>query len=252
MTLYEHEQHFSAVYGRRNALFLRGIGERIDLLSIGVSDLQDAVRRGRRHDLLSIALARLVSRVFCVVDHFRGGLDLTAAMEEKFPASGCSYCHHLPCQCGDDSRPEATLAAASSDDQRAWSLQRWADHMDAVYGPRNRAKGFEHVITRLFREVEELRVVTLRLPWMDQPADAILHEHALELADVLSWIMTASNVLGVKLGEAVDGRYAGGCTTCHAMLCQCRHFYRMQIDWERLLEQPAIDIDTSSQSLPRG
>jgi NTP pyrophosphatase (non-canonical NTP hydrolase) len=41
-----------------------------------------------------------------------------------------------------------------------------------------------------------------------------------ELADVLAWVATLANQVGVDLTAAVD-RYAGGCPKCLALPCAC-------------------------------
>ena len=41
-----------------------------------------------------------------------------------------------------------------------------------------------------------------------------------ELADVLAWVASLANQLGIDLDEAV-GRYAGGCPKCGDIPCAC-------------------------------
>ena len=41
-----------------------------------------------------------------------------------------------------------------------------------------------------------------------------------ELGDVLAWLASLANQLGLSLEEAV-GRYAGGCPACGGVPCDC-------------------------------
>ena len=48
------------------------------------------------------------------------------------------------------------------------------------------------------------------------------HEDRLgEFADVLAWLTTIANVVGVDLTEAVARKYGAGCPGCGQFVCQC-------------------------------
>jgi len=42
-----------------------------------------------------------------------------------------------------------------------------------------------------------------------------------EFADVLAWLTTIANVVGVDLGEAVARKYGSGCPGCGNFACTC-------------------------------
>lgn len=44
---------------------------------------------------------------------------------------------------------------------------------------------------------------------------------ALEISDVLAWVATLANLLGVEL-EGSCSRYANGCPKCHQSPCACQ------------------------------
>ena len=46
-------------------------------------------------------------------------------------------------------------------------------------------------------------------------------ELALEFADVLAWLTTIANVVGVDLNEAVQQKYGTGCPGCSQYICRC-------------------------------
>jgi NTP pyrophosphatase (non-canonical NTP hydrolase) len=48
------------------------------------------------------------------------------------------------------------------------------------------------------------------------------HEQRLEeFADVLAWLATIANVVGVDLAEAVERKYGSGCPGCGQLVCTC-------------------------------
>ena len=48
------------------------------------------------------------------------------------------------------------------------------------------------------------------------------HEERLgEFADVIAWLTTMANVVGIDLTEAVARKYGSGCPGCHQLVCTC-------------------------------
>ena len=83
--------------------------------------------------------------------------------------------------------------------------------MDAVYGERDRRRGVDATVAWLAEEMGELARAVRK-----GTADERLHE----LGDVLAWLASLANQLGLSLDDAVD-RYAGGCPKCGATPCRC-------------------------------
>ena len=83
--------------------------------------------------------------------------------------------------------------------------------MDAVYGERDRSRGVQWTVAWLAEEVGELARAVRK-----GTADEQRHE----LGDVLAWLASLANQLGLSLDEAA-GRYAGGCPKCAATPCAC-------------------------------
>lgn len=46
-------------------------------------------------------------------------------------------------------------------------------------------------------------------------------ELAGEFADVIAWLATIANVVGVDLGEAIQEKYGTGCPGCGRLVCIC-------------------------------
>ena len=83
--------------------------------------------------------------------------------------------------------------------------------MDQTYGERDRARGLDATVAWIAEETGELaRAVRKGTP------DEQLHE----LGDVLAWVASLANQLGMSLDAAV-ARYADGCPRCHALPCSC-------------------------------
>ena len=84
--------------------------------------------------------------------------------------------------------------------------------MAATYGSRDAARGVPATVAWLAEEVGELARAVRKGSVDDQ-----LHE----LGDVLAWLASLANQLGLSLDHAV-ARYAGaGCPKCGSSPCTC-------------------------------
>jgi NTP pyrophosphatase (non-canonical NTP hydrolase) len=91
--------------------------------------------------------------------------------------------------------------------------------MESTYGINDRARGVPATVAWLAEEVGELAQAVRKGTRAEQ-------EH--ELADVLAWLASLANQLGVDLATAAE-RYAGGCPRCGEIPCGCPH----SDDWVR-------------------
>lgn len=87
-------------------------------------------------------------------------------------------------------------------------LQR---RMSAIYGEQDRARGVPATIAWLTEELGELAQAVRKGSAEDQ-----LHE----LGDVLAWLTSLAEQLGLSLDDAV-ARYAVGCPKCKGTPCHC-------------------------------
>jgi len=83
--------------------------------------------------------------------------------------------------------------------------------MDDLYGARDRERGLASSVAWLTEEVGELAQAVRKGSRRQQ-------EH--ELGDVLAWLASLANQLGVSLEESVK-RWASGCPQCGATPCAC-------------------------------
>lgn len=83
--------------------------------------------------------------------------------------------------------------------------------IDDIYGDRDRDRGVAPTVAWLCEEIGELAQAVRK----GSPAD-IAHE----FSDVLAWLATLANQVGVDLAEVVD-RYRDGCPKCAALPCNC-------------------------------
>src|SRR5690606_36462031 len=83
--------------------------------------------------------------------------------------------------------------------------------MADTYGARDRARGVPATVAWLTEELGELARAGRKGTREDQ-----LHE----LGDVLAWLASLADQLGLDLAEAA-ARYAGGCPRCAALPCRC-------------------------------
>ncbi len=83
--------------------------------------------------------------------------------------------------------------------------------MEATYGERDRDRGIPATIAWLAEEVGEL-ARAVRKGGREQQ----IHE----AGDVLAWLASLANQLGLSLDEAAV-RYRSGCPRCHSIPCRC-------------------------------
>jgi NTP pyrophosphatase (non-canonical NTP hydrolase) len=83
--------------------------------------------------------------------------------------------------------------------------------IEATYGERDRSRGVPSTVAWLAEEVGELAQSVRK----GTPAQQ-LHE----FGDVLAWVASLANQMGIDLTEAV-ARYAHGCPRCAALPCAC-------------------------------
>jgi NTP pyrophosphatase (non-canonical NTP hydrolase) len=91
-------------------------------------------------------------------------------------------------------------------------LSEFQTRMRTLYGERDSARGTPATVAWLAEEVGELA----RAVRKGSPAEQ-LHE----LGDVLAWLASLADQLGLSLADAA-GRYADGCPACGATPCACR------------------------------
>ena len=85
------------------------------------------------------------------------------------------------------------------------------DVLERTFGDRDRARGVPATVAWLCEEVGELAQAVRK----GTPAQ---QEH--EFGDVIAWVATLANQMGIDLTAAVQ-RYANGCPRCHTLPCTC-------------------------------
>ena len=90
-------------------------------------------------------------------------------------------------------------------------LDQLQARMEDLYGERDRARGIEATVAWLTEELGELARAVRRGSGAER-----LHE----LGDVLAWLASLANQLGLSLTDAV-ARYGAGCPKCGATPCAC-------------------------------
>ena len=81
-----------------------------------------------------------------------------------------------------------------------------------TFGAKDRRRGVEGTFMWFMEEVGEL---SAGLRGGDRA------NLALEFADVLAWLATLANIVGVDLESAIRAKYGGGCPGCAQTPCVC-------------------------------
>ena len=88
---------------------------------------------------------------------------------------------------------------------------------------------FQKLIRDMYLEKDLARGVDGTFMWLMEEVGELAsalrngtHEERLgEFADVLAWLTTIANVVGVDLAEAVERKYGVGCPGCGQIVCRC-------------------------------
>ncbi len=90
-------------------------------------------------------------------------------------------------------------------------IGEFQDRMEQAYGARDRARGVEATVAWLAEELGELARSVRK---------GSAEDRLEELGDVLAWLASLANQLGLSLEEAA-ARYAEGCPKCGGRPCAC-------------------------------
>jgi NTP pyrophosphatase (non-canonical NTP hydrolase) len=104
------------------------------------------------------------------------------------------------------------LALNVTDKTTPVSLDDFQRLIRDMYLEKDIARGVDGTFMWLMEEVGEL-AAALR--------EGTREEQAAEFADVLAWLTTIANVVGVDLAAAVHQKYGAGCPGCGQFVCQC-------------------------------
>jgi len=88
---------------------------------------------------------------------------------------------------------------------------------------------FQNLIRRMYLEKDVARGVDGTFMWLMEEVGELAtalregsyEEQSAEFADVLAWLTTIANVVGVDLTEAVRQKYGSGCPGCGQLVCTC-------------------------------
>jgi NTP pyrophosphatase (non-canonical NTP hydrolase) len=88
---------------------------------------------------------------------------------------------------------------------------------------------FQALIRRMYLEKDVARGVDGTFMWLMEEVGELAsalregtrEEQAAEFADVLAWLSTIANVVGIDLAAAVREKYGAGCPGCGQFVCIC-------------------------------
>lgn len=92
------------------------------------------------------------------------------------------------------------------------TLGQLQERIRELYGEKDSRRGVEGTFMWFLEEVGEL-AGALR--------GGTHEERTLEFADVLAWLATLANGVGVNLDDAIERKYGTGCPGCRQVPCAC-------------------------------
>jgi NTP pyrophosphatase (non-canonical NTP hydrolase) len=102
------------------------------------------------------------------------------------------------------------------------TLGQFQQRIRDLFGAKDASRGVEGTFMWFMEEVGELSEALRLASRAGADGDPASHEAlALELADVLAWLVTLANITGVDLEAAVEAKYGKGCPKCGRTPCTC-------------------------------
>ena len=93
------------------------------------------------------------------------------------------------------------------------SIGEFQELMKTLYGDRDVDRGVQGTMLWLVSEVGEFIDAVIKHRSLESMKD--------EAADVLAWLCSACDVLGIDLEAAATSKYNGKCPRCDSNPCQC-------------------------------
>ncbi len=122
------------------------------------------------------------------------------------------------------SDPQPELGPAANDSVTMTDFQRLIRDM---YYEKDLGRGVSGTFMWLMEEVGELSTALRETSSVDskliEPAEMNRRRQNLqaEFADVLAWLATIANLVGVDLNTAIQVKYGSGCPGCEQFICVC-------------------------------
>lgn len=181
--------------------------------------LSDSKMKAAVSDELSDVLSYLLSLAIVAE------IDISAALKNKMIKNRLKY----PAASNEKLNPVVPPEASFSVGQR--SIRDFQKLMNDLYGSRDRNRGVDRTYMWLVEEIGELsrsirKKYAEQYPETTQAPDRTVHNVIdenirEELADILAWLCSISNVLEIDLEAAALKKYPDMCARCSSSPCRC-------------------------------
>jgi NTP pyrophosphatase (non-canonical NTP hydrolase) len=91
-------------------------------------------------------------------------------------------------------------------------IAEFQEMMNRLYGPRDKARGVDGTYNWLLEEIVELGQEL-------KGTDRVATEK--EFADVIAWLASLANIMGIDLEKAALAKYPDKCPRCQSSPCKC-------------------------------
>ncbi len=100
-------------------------------------------------------------------------------------------------------------------------IREFQELMKALYFERDEGRGFSKIFMWIVEEVGELAEALRKYQEQDGETNKEIKNVELEMADVIAWVASLANVLGIDLETALKEKYPDVCPKCHKNPCAC-------------------------------
>ena len=99
-------------------------------------------------------------------------------------------------------------------------IREFQDLMKTLYIERDKNRGISKTFLWIIEEIGEL-AESLRKYQDPKEGKKELNNIAMEIADVVAWIASLANILGIDLEDALYKKYPSICPKCKTSPCKC-------------------------------
>ncbi len=100
-------------------------------------------------------------------------------------------------------------------------FREFQELMKTLYFERDENRGFFKIFLWIVEEVGELAEALRKYQEENEKKEQALKNVEMEMADIIAWVTSLANVLGIDLETVVYEKYPDACPKCHKNPCSC-------------------------------
>ncbi|NVM27666.1 MAG: nucleotide pyrophosphohydrolase [Candidatus Helarchaeota archaeon] len=100
-------------------------------------------------------------------------------------------------------------------------IREFQELMKTLYFKRDEGRGFSKIFMWIVEEIGELAEALRKYQEHNEKNEQALKNVEMEMADIIAWVASLANVLGIDLETAMYEKYPDVCPKCRKNPCCC-------------------------------